>query len=169
MVSDLRSPMEPGEIFHWTGEPGDRVDQRDMVLAGMLAHPNHIITMQQKKMYDLGARALRQVLLTATGPSTARRKFGGPAHVREAEETVLTAGNAARSTRRLVAPVSGAELTLAARELREPAWECREEHLRMHREMGWLRQVHLHQEVDDDLARRVMETLERHGMRQEEN
>ena len=110
-MNQLQAPMEPGELFRWAGTPEHRVEREDMILAGMLAHPNHIITMRQKTMYDLGARALRQVLLEATAPTTRRKKFRGPAHVREAEEAVLTAGNAARSTRRLVTPVSGAELT----------------------------------------------------------
>ena len=105
------------------------------------------------------------MLLIATAPSTARRKFGGPGHLRDAEAAVLAAGNAARSTRRLVTPLRGARLTSAAQELRETAWECREEHLRIHRETGWLKQIHLHHEVDDNLTRKVRETLEQHGFR----
>ena len=113
MNTDLASHMNllPDEIIQHTGDPLDRLEPGDLMLAGML-HNTGLMTDGDEKQETRGRDVLREALRSQTGEKV-------PANANP--------------------PTRGARLTPMARELREPAEECRREHRRFIQLGGWAR------------------------------
>ena len=101
----------PDDIIEYTEDPGDRLEREDIILAGMLFRTGMIGDGDERQMMH-GRDALRDALRSQAG----RRV---PANAEP--------------------PTRGTRLTQVARELREAARECREEHRRFIRQGGWVR------------------------------